>query len=196
MILKFEKKLAHRLFRFMHHFHYPKITLLIILIISSYYIFRNPQVNSFIASLNSWSYLGVFLAGMLFSFGFTTPFAIGFFIVLNPENIFLTGIIGGLGAMVTDLLILKFIRFSFMDEFDRLEHTPVIKKFIYLIENNLGHKISVYLMYIFTGVIMASPLPDEIGVIMLSGIKHINALVFSIATFILNTIGIILILMI
>jgi hypothetical protein len=194
MNLKFEKKQAHRLYRFMHNFHYPKITFLILLIFLSYYIFRNPVIYDFFSGLNELSYLGVFLAGILFAFGFTTPFAVGFFIVLKPENLFLAGVIGGLGAMISNIFIFRFIRFTFLDEFYRLEHTKPIKKFIKLIENNFGHKACLYLMYIFSGVVIVSPLPDEIGVMMLAGIKSIPMGIFSIATFILSTTGISLLL--
>ena len=196
MILTFEKKLAHRLYRLMHNFHYPKITLLIILIVLSYYIFKNPQVDNFVAGLNNWSYLGIFIAGMLFSFGFTTPFAIGFFIILNPENIILTGLLGGFGALISDIFIFKFIRFSFLDEFNRLEHTKIIKKISHLIENNFGHKISIYLLYIFAGIIIASPLPDEVGVMMFAGLTKIKPLLFVTLSFIFNSLGIMLLLLI
>ncbi|MDD5193014.1 MAG: hypothetical protein PHF67_00340 [Candidatus Nanoarchaeia archaeon] len=194
--ITFEKKLSHRLFRFMHHFHYPKITLLIILIIIAYYMFRNPAVNGLVSHLNNWSYLGVFLAGMLFSFGFTTPFAIGFFIILNPQNPILTGLLGGFGALISDLFIFKFIRFSFKDEFKRLEKTRLIKKISSLIEISLGHKISVYFIYVFAGVIIASPLPDEIGVLMLAGVTKIKPFVFSALSFIFNSLGIMIMLLI
>ncbi|MBS3075563.1 hypothetical protein J4429_03830 [Candidatus Pacearchaeota archaeon] len=194
--ITFEKNLAHRLFKFMHHFHYPKITLLIILIISAYYIFKNPSINAFVTGLNSWSYIGIFIAGMLFSFGFTTPFAIGFFIVLNPENIFLFGALAGFGALISDFFMFKFIRFSFTDEFERLEHTKLIKKISNSIEKNLGHKISVYLLYIFVGIIIASPLPDEVGVMMIAGVTKIKPIIFALISLICNTIGITLLLLI
>ena len=184
------------LFRFMHNFHYPKITLLIILVFASYLIFRNLLVQSFLSNLQGLSYLGIFLAGMLFAFGFTAPFAVGFFITLNPSNMLLAGILGGLGALFSDFLIFKFIRFTFLDEFYRLEHTKIIKETTYFIENHLGHRISVYLMYVFAGFLIASPLPDEAGVIMLAGVTKINPVIFAILIFILNSIGITLILII
>ncbi|MEM4271920.1 MAG: hypothetical protein QXD13_02445, partial [Candidatus Pacearchaeota archaeon] len=87
---------------------YPKITLFLIAIIAAYFIFSNPKVADFVSRLHEYSYLGVFIAGVFFTFGFTTPFAAGFFIALNPSNIWLAGIIGGCGAMIGDTLIFKF----------------------------------------------------------------------------------------
>src|SRR3989344_3887713 len=99
-----------RLFRFK----YPKITILIICILAAYYIFRDPSVQSYLSGLENFSYLGIFIAGFFFSFGFTTPFSIGFFLVSNPENILLAALIGGFGALIADFIIYKLIRLSFM----------------------------------------------------------------------------------
>src|SRR3989344_289257 len=83
--------------------------------------FHNDFVQSIVISLGELSYLGIFIAGLFFSFGFTTPFAIGFFLTVGAENIFIAALIGGCGALISDILIFKLIRFSFMDEFKRLE---------------------------------------------------------------------------
>ena len=46
------------------------------------------------------------------------------------------------------------------------------------------------------GFIIASPLPDEIGVTMIAASKSISAKVFSVISYVLNTAGIFVILMI
>ncbi len=178
------------------NFKYPKIFALIILIISAYFIFKNPIINQIVSHLGALSYLGVFVAGILFAFGFTAPFAVGFFIASNPSNIWLAGIVGGIGAMVSDLLIFRFIRFSFKDEFNKIRREKISKKLNKLIKIILNDQIKVYLMYIFAGFLIASPLPDEAGVIMLAGMTKINSRILAILSFILNTIGIMVILMI
>ena len=181
-----------RLFKFK----YPKLTLLIIAIISAYFLFKNPEISSFFSNLGGSSYLGIFIAGFFFSFGFTTPFAIGFFLVANPENIFLASLIGGAGSVLADLLIYKMIRFSFLDEFNRLESTHPIKEFNKKIGRSMSHKIRIHLMYILAGIILASPLPDEVGVTMLAGLSHIKTTALTIISFILHSIGILVIILI
>ena len=179
-----------RLFKF----RYPKLLAFVLIIIAAYFIFSNPTVSNFMLMLNGWGYFGAFISGMFFTLGFTSPISAGFFITLNPENIWLAGILGGIGAMLMDLLIFKFIRFSFMDEFKRLKHTKTMKELNYLIENTFGHKIKIYLMYALTGFFIASPLPDEAGVIMLAGLTKIKANVLAVISFILNTLGILFLL--
>lgn len=146
--------------------------------------------------MNNLSYLGAFIAGFLFSPGFTAPFAVGFFITSNPQNILLTTIIGGIGSILSDLLIYKIIKINFMDEFNRLKKTRLIKKIKEKIENKLSHKIRIYLMYSFAGIIIASPLPDEIGIIMLAGLSDIKAKTLGFLSFILHSIAIWLFLLI
>ncbi len=175
-------------------FKYPKIMILIIMIVLSYFIFSNPSISNYLSRLGSLGYLGIFLGGILFAFGFTAPLSVGLFISLNPSNIWIAGMTGGFGALISDLFIFKFIKISFKDEFNRLSKTRALKSIGLMIHNSLGERIKVYLMYVFAGILIASPLPDEIGVIMLAGLTKINFKVLAILSFILNTLGIIIIL--
>ncbi len=185
-----------KIWKWVFHFHYRKLFILGILAIIAYFIFRNPEVQGFVSSLGSLKYLGIFIAGMLFTFGFTTPFAIGFFIILNPTNPFFVAIIGGIGALLGDLLIFSFIRFSFMDEFERLEKTEVIMSIRKEMKLHLSHRIRLYILYTLAGIIIASPLPDEAGVIMLAGLTHIKVKVMAIISFVFNTLGILIMVLI
>jgi hypothetical protein len=175
---------------------YPKLTGLVLAIILAYVIFSNPFVAGFISGLGNWGYLGVFITGLFFSFGFTSPFAAGFFITLNPGNIWLAAFLGGFGAMLSDLFIFNIIRFSFMDEFKRLERTKVLKRVEHYFENGLAKKIKIYLLYVFAGFLIASPLPDEAGVIILAGLSRIKQSTLAVISLICNTLGILVLLLI
>lgn len=175
---------------------YPKILGLMATTIIAYYLFQTPEFYNFISSLNGLSYLGVFLGGMLFAFGFSAPFAIGFFIALTPQNIFIAAIVAGFGAVISDLLIFRFIRFSFEDEFSHLRNTKTLRGLRYLIDASYFRKIKVYLMYAFAGILIASPLPDEVGVTMFAGLTKVKEFWIALIGFSLNTLGILLILLI
>lgn len=175
---------------------YPKTILLILCIFAAYIIFSNSAITEIISHSGSFGYLGSFIAGLFFSFGFTTPFSIGYFLQLNPENILVNALIGGFGAMISDLFIFSVIRFSFLDEFNKLEKTKPIKYISNLIDKSFGHKIKSYLLYIFAGIIIASPLPDEVGVTMLAGLSKIKPISLGILSFIFNSLGILIILLI
>ncbi|MBI5803515.1 hypothetical protein HY448_02405 [Candidatus Pacearchaeota archaeon] len=181
-----------RLFRL----RYPKLLLLILLSIFAYFLFSNEAIQSLVKNLGELSYIGVFIAGLFFSFGFSTPFAIGFFLTASPENIFLASIIGGLGALISDLLIFKIIRFSFMDEFKKIEKTKIMREITNSLSSKPLSKIKNYLLYAAAGIVIASPLPDEIGVSMLAGLTSIRIHILAIISFIMNSVGILVILLI
>ena len=173
-----------RLFKFK----YPKLTLLLICIVAAYFVFSLDFVKEFMALLGT-RYFGVAIAGFLFSLGFTTPFAIGAFVTMNPQNIFLSAIIGGFFAMLADLAIFGIIKMSFMDEFRKLGRTKTARTFASF-EPNFGKKIKHYFLYAFAGIVIASPLPDEIGVSMLAWLGRIKPLSLAIITFLTKTPGI------
>src|SRR3989338_4465166 len=188
------KKLESKALNILAGYDYPKLTALVICIILAYFLFSNPSTQTYVSHLGSYGYLGVFIAGILFAFGFTAPFSVGFFISLNPSNIWIAGIIGGLGALMSDLIIFSTIKVSFEDEFKKLRNSKTFVKITRLIERSIKEKIRIYLMYAFAGILIASPLPDEAGVTMLAGLTKISVKILTIVSFILNTLGILILL--
>lgn len=140
-------------------------------------------------------YLAASIAGFLFSYGFTSPLAVGLFIALpNDINIFLASVLAGFFAFLSDFLIFKFVKGSFQDEFEKLKLTTIFQKIYHVFNSTLSYKIQKYILWTFAGLIIASPLPDEFGVTLLSGFTQINQRTFSILAFSFNTIGIFVIL--
>jgi hypothetical protein len=176
-------------------FKYPKLLLFVICLIGAYFLFNNNYLAYFVSHLGSLSYVGVFICGLLFSFGFTTPFAMAFLIQLSPENIYLAAAIGGFGAVISDLIIFRFIRFSFENEFKKLRRE---RPFLFLkkeLNHFFGPKIENYLLFAFAGILFASPLPDEAAVMVLVGISRINELRLAIISYVFNSLGIFLLLL-
>lgn len=192
-VVSVEKQLGlieRKILNYAFHFPYRKLLILIIITIFAYLIFRNPNVQGFVSSLGQLRYLGVFIAGMLFTFGFTTPFAAGFFIVLNPSNPLLVALIAGIGSVIGDMLIFSLIRVSFMDEFKRLEKTRILAGIKKQIKIHFSHRVRLYILYSLAGFIIASPLPDEAGVAMLAGLTNIRPRIMATISFVFNSLGI------
>lgn len=177
---------------------HPKIILLIATIILSYLLFKQPVVSEFLAKMGSLSYLGVFIAGFLFSFGFSAAFAVGFFAVLNPSNIWLAVVIGGIGSVIADLLLFNLIKSSFDDEIKdiekKLEKTKPVKEVEHIIKKDFNPTFLHYLMYVFAGILIATPLPDEFGITMLASISKVNQFFLALISFILHAAAILFIL--
>lgn len=83
-----------------------------------------------------------------------------------------------------------------MDEFKRLKYTKPIVEVNKILSSRLLHRIKNYLLFVFAGLVIASPLPDELGVSMLAGLTRIKVRVLAIISFVMNSFGIFIILLI
>lgn len=176
---------------------YPKFLLLLLTFVLAYFIFAGRNFDAFQNALSSLGYFGTFLAGIMFAYGFTAaPAAAVFLIIAKTQNIFIAAIIGGIGALLGDYIIFRIIRFSFKDEILKLEKDMAKNKVIKDLENHISTKIKHAFIMIIADVIIASPLPDEIGVAMISLDRKISRGIFASLSFLLNTIGILIILLI
>ena len=166
---------------------YPKFLLFFITVMLSYIIFSSSASLPFRNNIISLGYTGTLLAGVLFAYSYTAAPATALFLILAKEqNILVSGLIGGLGALAGDLVIFSFITLSFKDEIRKLAHEKIV---IYL-DQKFPYKVKKYLIPIFAGFIIASPLPDELGVALLAISHHISMKIFALLSFALNTLGI------
>ncbi|MEK6907476.1 MAG: hypothetical protein AABW45_03020 [Nanoarchaeota archaeon] len=169
---------------------YPKLLLFLIAIIGAYYFYKgtlsyDPPYDLLI----NLGYVGAFFAGILFSYGFTSPFAVAIFLILsNNYNAILLALIGGVGAFLSDFTIFKLLKFQFSDEIKNLKN----EKIILWVDKKLPRIIKAYLIPVLAGFIIASPLPDEIGISLLAFSK-ISSINFFMLSYILNTLGIFII---
>ena len=141
--------------------------------------------------LQRLKYLGAFLGGVLFVSTFT--FGVGTIILTSlTENFPIISIafFAGLGASLGDLLIFRLVKDRLLEEIK-----PLYEKF------GNSHLGKIFYSHIFAwtlpllgAIIIASPLPDELGVSLL-GIAKIKTSKFILISFVLNTIGIFLILL-
>src|SRR3989344_2349409 len=169
---------------------YPKFLLLFITFVIAYLLFNSKDYGPFQEFIVGLGYAGTFVAGILFTYGFTAAPATAIFLILaQHQNIYLASIIGGLGALIGDLLIFSFIRYSFSDEIKKLSREKIVKYF----DGRLPGVLKKYLLLFAAGFIIASPFPDEIGVSLMAASKIISPKVFSIISYLLNTSGIFLI---
>lgn len=166
---------------------YPKFLLLFITFIIAYLLFYSKGYGPFQNFIVGLGYAGTFAAGILFTYGFTAAPATAIFLILaGQQNIYLASIIGGLGALIGDLFIFSFIRQSFADEIMKLSREKIVSYF----NGKMPGIIKKYTLPVVAGFIIASPLPDEIGVAMLAASRVISTKIFVLMSYVLNTAGI------
>lgn len=132
------------------------------------------------------SYVGAFIAGLLSPSTFTTiPAIVLLYGLANTLNPYATALIAGCGAMMSDYLIFRFFKDRVFEELQ-----PIFGQFKSNRLVTLFHTpYFAWLMPIFGMLIIASPLPDEVGLGLIST-RPIKTWQFMMLAFVLNTLGI------
>lgn len=176
---------------------YPKIALLVSSFCVAAVLFELGIFHAFVENLNGHGYFSTFIGGILFSFGFSAPFGLGILLESGKEvHPLLGAIVGGIGALCTDFFLFQTARWtSIHDELHRLRDTRVVQYVHGLLHHeSISERMREYILWSFAGLLIASPLPDEIGVTLVSGLTEIRLRTFAALCFVLNTIGILIIL--
>ena len=163
-------------------------TILIILsILVAVALLKSEFINDFISRLGELKYVGVFLSGMFFSYGLTTAPAISILYLLakNLNNIFLVALVGSFGALLSDYIIFTFVKYKVTKEIkqiaDEIHFHPKFNRWAY----RLMRKIAPFI----GGLLIASPLPDELAIAVL-GTSRIKEGSFLIISYVSKFIGI------
>lgn len=164
-----------------------KNTILVLGIIFIVFIMlNNPATVLWLKSLGNFGFVGAFVAGVFFVSSFTVAIAgVGLFFMAETMNPIALSLVAGLGAVVGDYLIFRFIKDRVFEE---------LKPLFLKIGGSKLHRILKFrhfrwLASILGAVVIASPFPDEIG-IGLMGLSKIKNWQFIVLTFVLNSIGI------
>lgn len=194
------KKFVNNLKKF--HWKYKNLIFLTASIIIAYFLLQSPQFNDIIAGLEGFGYIGVFVAGMLFSYGMTAaPASTALYMFSKNLDIFLVAVIGGTGAVVSDYLIFRFVRHKLLDEIKLLSEEinnrskPISNLLMSeQIRINIWKRISrsriwKRLIPVIAGLIIASPLPDELGAALFGATKY-DSRKFVLLSYLLNLSGI------
>lgn len=134
--------------------------------------------------------MGAFIAGVLFVSTFTVATSALVLLTLaetlSPIEI---GLIAGLGAVVGDMLIFNLIKDNLANEiediYNHVDRDHHLKKLFH-------SKYFSWSLPVLGAVIIASPLPDEMGISLIN-LSKMNTLKFIFISYILNSIGIFLI---
>lgn len=173
--------------RYWQHWRYKNLTLVFIGLAAALILSRIEFFHQFLLQLGNLGYVGAFIAGILFVNTFTVATGALILLVL-AEQLSTTeiGVIAGLGAVVGDLLIFRFIEGNLTSEVERVYNKIDSKHhFIKLLHSRYFH----WSLPVIGAVIIASPLPDELGVTLM-GISKMKTYKFILVSFLLNSLGI------
>ncbi len=168
---------------------YKNLILLGLSVIVAIFILKSDFIKGFISGLDGLEYLGAFIAGGFFTYGLTTAPAISMLYIisrdLHPIDV---AAFGAVGAFLSDFLIFRIVKYNLSGEIKRLAD-----KVKFHPDLNKGYmRILKKLAPLIAGIIMASPLPDELAASILGSIK-IGDKQFMLISMTSNFIGILII---
>lgn len=168
---------------------YPYLTTIVISIFIAIILGLNQAFKDWLLHLGSLEYIGALIAGALFVSSFTVAIST-VVIAIMTQNIhpMALALIGGVGAVMGDYLIFKLVRSHLQAELAMLfgkEGTSYVKTM-------LRSKYIAWTLPIIGVFILASPLPDELGVSLL-GISKMSEAKFILISYVSNSLGILMI---
>ena len=169
---------------------YKNLTIAALGIVIAILLGRNETFHEFLLNFGSLGYVGAFIAGMLFVSMFTVATgAVILFIFAEQLHPIELGLIAGLGGVVGDLLIFHYLRDNLSSELaDLYTHFDPKRHFSKLLHSRYFN----WTLPVLGAIIIASPFPDELG-ISLMGLSKISTLKFILISFVLDTLGVFLI---
>lgn len=148
---------------------------------------RSDALIVLFTSTREWEHIGSFIAGIFFTSVFTAaPAVVTLGEIAQVYPIPMTAFSGALGALLGDLIIFRFVKDRLSQDLIQLvSHAGGAKRFKALFRL----KFFRWLTFLVGGLIIASPLPDEIGISLL-GFSKMRTNLFMVLSFVFNFIGI------
>lgn len=175
-----------KLERLFHHWKYPYLSILLLGVLVTIYLVNNSVFRQWVDHLGTFGYVGSLVAGLMFTSSLTVSISIGIIAILAEKlNPLTLALVGGLGAMLGDYLLFRFIKDKLGTEVEELVGRKET--------NHLAHFLKLrYIAWslpIIGGLVIASPLPDEVGIGLL-GISKVSTWKLLLISYISNAFGI------
>lgn len=153
------------------------------------WLVRSNVINHLLVYAGEVKYIESFVAGMFFTSVFTTPVAIVVLGEISQHSSPLTAaFFGSLGALVGDLVLFTFIKDRVSGDLLALIGKKGRGRLFHIAERRLFRWFSP----LIAAFIIASPLPDELGVMFL-GFAKTRTPVFMLFSLVANFLGILVI---
>lgn len=166
---------------------YKNLTFLIVGLAVTGFLSQQPWFKDSLMHLGGLSYLGAFIAGMMFVSVFTVSIGILILVLLATQMpIIPLGIVASFGAVLGDMLIFKFIKDGLVEELkqvqENIEDLDVVqdglsnkrwKRFEKRFRHTLKTRYFNWVLPVMGIIVLTSPFPDEVGM-GLMGISKIK----------------------
>ncbi len=179
------------------HREYPKLIFICATFIGAFILLRLGYFDWLDHLHGSGGIFSLIIAGFFMSISFTAAFGLAAIIEMAPyTDPFIAAPAAAMGALLADFALFTFLRLSVEDEIQKLRESTAGKWIRSLLHHqSISEQLREYILLSIAGLVIASPLPDELGVSMLSASHDVNPRRFAIFCYVVNTFGILLILL-
>lgn len=165
---------------------YPQLSLLLAIYLISFFFIELVSPHVLAARLAPFGIIAIFATGIMYTYGFTSAIATILFPLFGLYfPAYLIAVVGGIGASVGDTTILKYMKGGLKYEIDALAQTRFAKRIAKI--PGFSHPWFVSILGV---IVLSSPLPDELGALLIAEGDRIPTKYFTVISFVGNTIGI------
>ncbi|MBI2542581.1 MAG: hypothetical protein HYW24_00115 [Candidatus Aenigmarchaeota archaeon] len=177
------------------HFMHQNIIILVLGLVFAYFLAHSGLIYAVTEFLAQFGYLSALLLGFLFSYGaLTAASAVAIFVISKSFNPVLIALIAGLGAMISNFLIYRFIKEDVLEEVKFIFSREMgfdVERF----EHRLNQRVyrSKFLQAAIpaiSGILVSLPLPTEVFVSVLWAIARYDAKKVLFFSFLFSFLGI------
>lgn len=155
----------------------------------AWWLVKSGHLNNLVETILPLRFVAELTAGIFYTSFLTAPIAVAMLLVIaGTNNPILTALVAGVGAAFGDLVIMTFFRRNLSKDVDMVSHELHLRK----VNNFLKKRKLDFITPLIGAIIIASPLPDELGLLLL-GASKLKYYQVAILTYVLNTAGILLI---
>jgi len=163
------------------------VIIIIISVVFAITLVKTGLIVKFLSIAPNLWFIESFVAGLFFTSVFTTApaiFTLGSIAQHNP--LIPVSILGGLGALCGDLIIFRFMKNRLSEDFIYLLNQKSKKE---RISSIFKLKFFRWFTFCIGALIIASPIPDELGIMMM-GFSKAKTSLFIPVSFVMNSLGI------
>lgn len=155
-------------------------------VLVAFTLVKTGLIGDFLSKIRAFDVIGSFVAGAFFTSVFTVaPATVILGEIARSNLLWLTALVGATGAMLGDLVVFRFFRDRLAEDFLFLFGKPKSQRLKFAAHS----RVFKWIMPLFGALIIASPLPDELG-LALFGITKTKLRIFIPLSFAMNFFGI------
>lgn len=162
------------------------IGIILLSILLAVVLVETGSIHQLVSLFDRWALLASFIAGFFFSSMFTTAPAIAILADLGHNHpIWQVALLGALGSVVADSILYRFVSDHVDKDLTYIFNLHPHKRLRHIFKT----KVFRWLPPLLAGLVIASPLPDELAMAIL-GLARVNKKVFALLSFVFSFLGI------